>query len=54
MFTSFLKHEIQFVTDNDLVISDANDQLSSWQIEGALDHWRIIRTVLAPEVWANY
>jgi hypothetical protein len=36
------------------VLLDSNNQLKTWQIDAALEHWRIIRNVLAEEVWINY
>jgi hypothetical protein len=52
--SSFIGYEIRFTSDDNLIISDWNNRLNSWQIDGALEHWQVIRTVLAEEVWVNY
>ena len=51
--SSFITHEIHLMRD-DLLLSDKNNQLNSWQVEAALEHWRVIRKVLAEEIWINY
>jgi Spermine/spermidine synthase domain len=42
------------LTTGELLLTDAENGLKGWQIKGALEHWRLIRTVLADEVWINY
>ena len=51
--SSFLTNEIDLSQDN-LILTDGNNHLNSWQVDGALEHWRVIRTVLAEEIWINY
>jgi hypothetical protein len=51
--SSFITQELHLMQD-DLVLSDKNNHLNSWQVEAALEHWRIIRKVLAEEIWINY
>ena len=51
--SSFLNYEIELMQE-DLVLSDKNNRLNLWQVDGALEHWRVIRPVLAEEVWINY
>ena len=41
-------------TDEKLVLEDQGNMLEHWQIEGALEHWKVIRTVLDEKVWVNY
>jgi hypothetical protein len=54
--SSFTAHEIDLskAKDAELILTDSNNRLKIWQIEGALEHWRVIRTVLAEEIWINY
>jgi hypothetical protein len=48
-----MDHEIHLMK-GDIVLTDAENGLNQWQKNGALEHWRVIRTVLADEVWINY
>jgi len=50
--TEFVDHEL-FI-DEGSVLTDKRNQLKVWQIEGALKHWEVIRTVMADEIWINY
>jgi hypothetical protein len=36
------------------ILTDKMNQLKAWQVESALKHWEVIRTVMADEVWINY
>jgi len=36
------------------ILTDSHNVLNDLQRDGALEHWRIIRKVLAEEVWINY
>ena len=51
--SSFITNEIDLSQD-DPILTDRNNHLNSWQVDGALEHWRVIRTVLADEIWINY
>lgn len=58
---TFLDHEILLKdiprgsdSGENLILDDAGNMLGVWQIEGALEHWRVIRTVLDEKVWINY
>ena len=53
VLSSFITNEIDLSQDG-LILTDGNNKLNSWQVEGALEHWRVIRTVLADEIWINY
>ena len=53
VLSSFLKYEMDLAQD-DLILTDDNNHLNSWQVNGALEHWRVIRTVLAEEICINY
>jgi hypothetical protein len=50
--STFSDHEIEISGGE--VITDANNKLGEWQINDALEHWRVIRKVLADQVWINY
>ena len=53
VLSSFITTEINLSQD-DLILTDGNNHLNSWQVDGALEHWRVIRTVLADQIWINY
>ena len=46
--------EVPRGTEEKLILDDWGNRLAEWQIEGALDHWKVIRTVLDEKVWINY
>ncbi|KAH8115415.1 S-adenosyl-L-methionine-dependent methyltransferase [Phellopilus nigrolimitatus] len=40
--------------EDDWTLTDERNPLGEWQDKGALDHWRVMRTVLPDYVWATY
>ena len=51
--SEYMDHEIT-LNKGESVLTDAENGLKGWQTEGALEHWRLIRTVLADGIWINY
>jgi len=52
VLSEFTDHEL-FIAEGP-ILTDQKNQLNSWQVEGALRHWEVIRTVMADEIWINY
>ncbi|KAA1466507.1 hypothetical protein DENSPDRAFT_831357 [Dentipellis sp. KUC8613] len=36
------------------VLKDQNNKLNAWQADGALDHWKVMRSILPEPFWATY
>ena len=54
--TGFRDRELYIsnIEDPEFILTDANNKLEGWQIQGALEHWEVIRTVMPDEIWNNY
>jgi hypothetical protein len=50
--TLFMAREVQL--EKGEILTDGHNPLKLWQVDSALDHWRVIRSVLADEIWINY
>jgi len=49
-----LKDVPRGMSEEELVLEDGGNRLGEWQVQGALEHWEVIRTVLDERVWINY
>jgi hypothetical protein len=36
------------------ILTDSHNRLNELQKDAAMEHWHVMRTVLAEEVWINY
>ncbi|KAL5483122.1 hypothetical protein ACEPAI_8351 [Sanghuangporus weigelae] len=40
--------------EKEYILTDDHNPLGAWQDEGALDHWKVMRSVLPDYVWSTY